>query len=108
VRRPELTFAVMDHSVSTKNRLLPVLDADARGQFEALERNCAESGVHLFDMHSKKPGHRAHHRPRAGNHTAGTKRIVCGDSHTSTHGAFGRWHSGLVPAKSSMCWRRNA
>src|SRR5579863_5046911 len=56
VRRPELTFAAMDHSVSTKNRLLPVLDADARGQFEALERNCAETGVHLFDMNSKNQG----------------------------------------------------
>src|ERR1700689_4394869 len=56
VRRPELTFAVMDHSVSTKNRLLPVLDADARGQFEALERNCAETGVHLFDMNSNNQG----------------------------------------------------
>src|ERR1700758_1278999 len=56
VRRPELTFAVMDHSVSTKNRLLPVLDADAAGQFEALARNCEEHGVHLFDMHSKNQG----------------------------------------------------
>src|SRR6202795_2307783 len=51
VRRPDLTFAAMDHSVSTKNRLLPVLDADALGQFEALARNCEENGVHLFDMH---------------------------------------------------------
>src|SRR5580658_3526575 len=56
VRRPDLTFAVMDHSVSTKNRLLPVLDADAAGQFEALTRNCAETGVRLFDMHSHHQG----------------------------------------------------
>src|SRR5579859_7756324 len=45
VRRPDLTFAVMDHSVSTTDRLLPILDTDAKLQFEALERNCHESGV---------------------------------------------------------------
>jgi 3-isopropylmalate/(R)-2-methylmalate dehydratase large subunit len=56
VRRPELTFAVMDHSVSTKDRLLPVVDEDARNQFEALAKNCEEHGVHLFDMHSKNQG----------------------------------------------------
>src|ERR1700740_1547043 len=56
VRQPQLTFAVMDHSVSTKNRLLPVLDADALGQFEALARNCEEHGVHLFVMQSNTYG----------------------------------------------------
>src|SRR5258707_5971494 len=54
VRRPDLTFAVMDHSVPTvsKQRLLPIVDTDARLQFEALEKNCDEFGVRLFDMHS--------------------------------------------------------
>src|SRR5271170_3466982 len=56
VRRPELTFAVMDHSVSTKNRALAVHDSDATAQFEALERNCKESGIPLFDMHSSNQG----------------------------------------------------
>src|SRR5271157_1094054 len=56
VRRPELTFAVMDHSVSTKNRLLPVLDPDAASQFDALTRNCKEWGVNLFDMNSRNQG----------------------------------------------------
>src|ERR1700716_785729 len=50
VRRPDLTFAVMDHSVPTVHRELPILDADALGQFEALARNCKETGVRLFDM----------------------------------------------------------
>jgi 3-isopropylmalate/(R)-2-methylmalate dehydratase large subunit len=94
VRRPELTFAVMDHSVSTKDRLLPVLDADARGQFEALERNCAESGVHLFDMHSKNQGIVHIIGPELGITQPG-QTIVCGDSHTSTHGAFGALAFGI-------------
>src|SRR5216683_209884 len=56
VRRPDLTFAVMDHSVPTKDRTLPILDTDARLQFEALEKNCRETGVRLFDMNSKHQG----------------------------------------------------
>ena len=58
VRRPDLTFAVMDHSVPTvsKERLLPIVDTDARLQFEALEKNCQEFGVRLFDMHSANQG----------------------------------------------------
>src|ERR1700685_1996813 len=55
-RRAEPTVAVMDHWVSTKDRLLPVVDEDARNQFEALAKNCEEHGVHLFDMHSKNQG----------------------------------------------------
>jgi 3-isopropylmalate/(R)-2-methylmalate dehydratase large subunit len=88
VRRPELTFAVMDHSVSTKNRLLPVLDPDARGQFEALVRNCSETGVRLFDMHSRNQGIVHVIGPELGITQPGLT-IVCGDSHTSTHGALG-------------------
>src|ERR1700722_3580270 len=56
VRRPELTFAVIDHSVSTKSRELPMLDANAAAQFELLERNCREHGITLFDMESKNQG----------------------------------------------------
>src|SRR6201988_1660396 len=94
VRRPELTFTVMDHSVSTKNRLLPVLDADAAGQFEALARNCEEHGVHLFDMHSKNQGIVHIIGPELGITQPG-QTIVCGDSHTSTHGAFGTLAFGI-------------
>ena len=56
VRRPDLTFAVMDHSVPTKSRELPILDVTAKGQFDALAQNCAETGVRLFDMHSANQG----------------------------------------------------
>src|SRR5271168_1455582 len=56
VRRPELTFAVMDHSVSTKNRLLAMTDENAAAQMEALAQNCKEFGINLFDMHSKNQG----------------------------------------------------
>src|ERR1700690_4590821 len=56
VRRPDLTFAVMDHSVPTKNRDLPILDKAAAGQFDALERNCREAGITLIDMASHNQG----------------------------------------------------
>src|SRR5579864_2644949 len=94
VRRPELTFAVMDHSVSTKNRDLPVLDADAAGQFAALAGNCEEFGVNLFDMHSQNQGIVHIIGPELGITQPGFT-IVCGDSHTSTHGAFGALAFGI-------------
>src|SRR5438445_332612 len=88
VRRPDLTFAVMDHSVPTKNRELPILDDNARLQFEALARNCKNHGVHLFDMFSRNHGIVHIIGPELGITQPGLA-IVCGDSHTSTHGAFG-------------------
>jgi 3-isopropylmalate/(R)-2-methylmalate dehydratase large subunit len=94
VRRPDLTFAVMDHSVSTTNRLLPVLDESARGQFEALARNARETGVRLFDMHSRNQGIVHVIGPELAITQPG-QTIVCGDSHTSTHGAFGALAFGI-------------
>ena len=94
VRRPDLTFAVMDHSVSTKNRTLPILDADAAGQFDALSRNCRETGVRLFDMHSRNQGIVHVIGPELGITQPGLT-IVCGDSHTSTHGALGALAFGI-------------
>jgi 3-isopropylmalate/(R)-2-methylmalate dehydratase large subunit len=94
VRRPDLTFAVMDHSVPTKDRTLPIVDTDARLQFEALEKNCRESGVRLFDMHSKHQGIVHIIGPELGITQPG-QTIVCGDSHTSTHGAFGTLALGI-------------
>src|SRR6266852_6861951 len=94
VRRPELTFAVMDHSVPTKDRQLPILDKDAAGQFEALARNCRETGVRLFDMHSRNQGIVHIIGPELGITQPGHT-IVCGDSHTSTHGAFGTLAFGI-------------
>ena len=94
VRRPELTFAVMDHSVSTKDRDLPMLDLTAAAQFEALAQNCKEFGVNLFDMHSRNQGIVHVIGPELGITQPGCT-IVCGDSHTSTHGALGALAFGI-------------
>jgi len=94
VRRPDLTFAVMDHSVPTKDRQLPILDANAAGQFEALDRNCRESGITLFNMFSKNQGIVHVIGPELGITQPG-QTLVCGDSHTSTHGAFGTLAFGI-------------
>ena len=94
VRRPDLTFAVMDHSVPTTDRTLPIIDQDAKLQFEALEKNCRESGVRLFDMNSRHQGIVHIIGPELGITQPG-QTIVCGDSHTSTHGAFGTLAFGI-------------
>jgi 3-isopropylmalate/(R)-2-methylmalate dehydratase large subunit len=96
VRRPDLTFAVMDHSVPTitKDRFLPIVDEAAAGQFSALEHNCSETGVRLFDMHSANQGIVHIIGPELGITQPGLT-IVCGDSHTSTHGAFGALAFGI-------------
>src|SRR2546427_600833 len=84
----------MDHSVSTTDRTLPILDNDAKLQFDALEKNCRESGVRLFDMNSKNQGIVHIIGPELGITQPG-QTIVCGDSHTSTHGAFGTLAFGI-------------
>ena len=94
VRRPDLAFAVMDHSVPTKDRQLPILDEQAAGQFDALERNCREYGISLFNMFSKNQGIVHVIGPELGITQPG-QTLVCGDSHTSTHGAFGTLAFGI-------------
>src|SRR6266568_4655684 len=94
VRRPDLTFAVMDHSVPTTDRTLPIIDQAAKLQFDALEKNCRESGVRLFDMNSRHQGIVHIIGPELGITQPG-QTIVCGDSHTSTHGAFGTLAFGI-------------
>ena len=94
VRRPDLTFAVMDHSVPTINRQMPILDEDAAGQFDALDRNCREFGITLFNMFSKNQGIVHVIGPELGITQPG-QTLVCGDSHTSTHGAFGTLAFGI-------------
>jgi 3-isopropylmalate/(R)-2-methylmalate dehydratase large subunit len=94
VRRPDLTFAVMDHSVPTQNRDLPMLDGAARLQFEALARNCRHHGIRLFDMFSRNQGIVHIIGPELGITQPGLT-MVCGDSHTSTHGAFGALAFGI-------------
>jgi 3-isopropylmalate/(R)-2-methylmalate dehydratase large subunit len=94
VRRPDLTFAVMDHSVPTKDRNLPLVDTVAAAQFDALERNCREFGVLLFNMQSPQQGIVHVIGPELGITQPG-QTIVCGDSHTATHGAFGALAFGI-------------
>jgi 3-isopropylmalate/(R)-2-methylmalate dehydratase large subunit len=94
VRRPDLTFAVMDHSVPTKNRDLPIADAVGAAQLDALARNCRENGILYFDMQSPNQGIVHVIGPELGITQPGLT-IVCGDSHTSTHGALGALAFGI-------------
>src|SRR5215213_8907911 len=94
VRRPDLTLATADHSVPTSDRSLPILDDLARAQVERLERNCAEHGIPLHGMHSPHQGIVHVIGPELGATQPGMT-IVCGDSHTSTHGAFGALAFGI-------------
>jgi len=94
VRRPDLTLATMDHNVPTTDRSLPVADDLSRLQMEALEANCAETGIRLFTMHSREQGIVHMIGPELGLTQPGMT-IVCGDSHTATHGAFGALAFGI-------------
>lgn len=87
VRRPDLTFATMDHNVPTINREV-IRDEIAKKQLETLKKNCEEFGIKLADMFHPDQGIVHVIGPQLGLTQPG-KTIVCGDSHTSTHGAFG-------------------
>lgn len=88
VRRPDLTFATMDHNVPTSNRSLPMIDQTSATQIKTLEKNCKDFDIELFDIDSPDQGIVHVIGPELGITLPGTT-IVCGDSHTSTHGAFG-------------------
>jgi 3-isopropylmalate/(R)-2-methylmalate dehydratase large subunit len=94
VRHPQLTFATMDHNVPTDRDRFNVKDAIAKASLEALDRNCKEFGVTLYDLHSDKQGVVHIVGPELGITLPGTT-IVCGDSHTATHGAFGALSFGI-------------
>ena len=94
VRRPDLTFATMDHNVPTTDRSLPIADEISAKQIATLERNCKEFGITLFDLRSPYQGIVHVVGPEQGLTQPG-KTIVCGDSHTSTHGAFGALAFGI-------------
>ena len=94
VRRPDLTFGTVDHNVPTTDRSLPIADAVAANQVETLRRNCTEFGIQLFDIHSPEQGIVHVIGPELGLTQPGMT-IVCGDSHTSTHGAFGALAFGI-------------
>jgi 3-isopropylmalate/(R)-2-methylmalate dehydratase large subunit len=88
VRRPDLTVATVDHNVPTTDRSLPISDPIAAKQIETLRQYCLEFGVRLFDIGSPEQGIVHVIGPELGLTQPGMT-IVCGDSHTSTHGAFG-------------------
>src|SRR5688572_5558616 len=94
VRRPDLTVATMDHNVPTWDRSLPVTDKVAQAQMDTLSKNCAEFSVPLYDLSSDKQGIVHVIGPELGLTQPGMT-IVCGDSHTSTHGAFGALAFGI-------------
>ena len=94
VRRPDLTVATVDHNVPTTDRSLPITDPIAAKQIETLRHNCLEFDIPLFDIHSPEQGIVHVIGPELGLTQPGMT-IVCGDSHTSTHGAFGALAFGI-------------
>ena len=94
VRRPDLTIATIDHNVPTSDRSLPILDQTSAIQIRSLEKNCRDFGIHLFGINSPNQGIVHVIGPQLGITLPGST-IVCGDSHTSTHGAFGALAFGI-------------
>jgi 3-isopropylmalate/(R)-2-methylmalate dehydratase large subunit len=94
VRRPELTFATMDHNIPTTDRSKPISDPLSAKQIDTLANNCEEFGIRCFDMADSRTGIVHIIGPELGITQPG-QTIVCGDSHTSTHGAFGALAHGI-------------
>ena len=94
VHRTDLTLAVADHNVPTTNRSGVIKDKESRIQIEALEKNCFDFGVELYSMNDIRQGICHVVGPEQGFTLPGTT-LVCGDSHTATHGAFGSMSFGI-------------
>jgi 3-isopropylmalate/(R)-2-methylmalate dehydratase large subunit len=94
VRRPDLTIATMDHSTPTTPHNLPILDPVGKAQLDQMEKNCADFGIRLYNLNSDKQGIVHVMGPEQGLTQPGMT-IVCGDSHTATHGAFGALAFGI-------------
>lgn len=94
VRRPDLTVATADHNVPTTDRSLPIADPIGAKQIDTLRDNCRDFGIQLFDINSAEQGIVHVIGPELGLTRPGMT-IVCGDSHTSTHGAFGTLAFGI-------------
>jgi len=94
VRRPDLTIATADHSIPTSDRSLPIVDTIAANQLAQLEKNCSDFGIPCFGIHSEKQGIVHVIGPELGLTQPGMT-VVCGDSHTATHGAFGALAFGI-------------
>ena len=94
VRRPELTLAVPDHNIPTTDRSKGISDKESKLQVDTLRNNCKEFGIQLFDVNDRRQGIVHIIGPEQGFTQPGTV-IVCGDSHTATHGAFGSLAFGI-------------
>ena len=94
VRRPDLTIATADHSIPTTDRSLPIVDQIAAKQLAQLEANCTEFGIRCLGIHSDRQGIVHVIGPELGLTQPGMT-VVCGDSHTATHGAFGALAFGI-------------
>jgi len=94
VRRPDLTIATMDHSTPTTSRDLPMLDTVGKAQLDQMTQNCKDFGIRLYDLTTTKQGIVHVIGPEQGLTQPGMT-IVCGDSHTATHGAFGALAFGI-------------
>lgn len=111
LRRPDKTFATMDHNVPTED-IFNIQDLVAKKQIEALQTNCEEFGVTLADMGSDRQGIVHMVGPETGLTQPG-KVIVCGDSHTATHGAFGAIGFGIGSSEvehvfaTQTIWQQN-
>ncbi|MBK7928434.1 MAG: 3-isopropylmalate dehydratase large subunit [Bryobacterales bacterium] len=101
VRRPQNTFATTDHSTPTTPRALPIVDPIAKAQVEQLETNCKEFGIPYFGFQSPKQGIVHVIGPENGLTQPGMT-VVCGDSHTATHGAFGALAFGIGTSEVEM------
>jgi 3-isopropylmalate/(R)-2-methylmalate dehydratase large subunit len=94
VRRPDLTIGTTDHSIPTYDRTLPIMDKIAEAQITQFEKNCRDFGIPFYGPHSKKQGIVHVIGPEQGLTQPGMT-VVCGDSHTATHGAFGALAFGI-------------
>src|SRR5436190_8674944 len=94
VRRPDRTIATPDHNIPTTDRLLPIADPISKQQVDTLRNTCREFGVRMYDLNDSKQGIVHIIGPELGMTQPGMT-IVCGDSHTATHGAFGALAFGI-------------
>jgi 3-isopropylmalate/(R)-2-methylmalate dehydratase large subunit len=94
VRRPELTVATADHNIPTTNRALPITDPISKQQVDTLRENCRQFGIRLYDLNDPNQGVVHIIGPELGLTQPGMT-IVCGDSHTATHGAMGALAFGI-------------
>lgn len=101
VRRPDLTFATTDHSIPTTDRSLPIADPIAANQIAQLEKNCRDFGIPLEGVHGRRQGIVHVIGPELGLTQPGMT-VVCGDSHTATHGAFGALAFGIGTSEVEM------